>query len=224
MGWRATRVRTLSTLILVGCGIYALLDVVVQTLPPHYSPIHQAESDLAVGPYGSLMDINFILRGALTLCLVGVLATVLPERARSRLGMFALTLWGATSALLAFFPTDILDDRRLVPHPHATLPGEVHLALATIGFIAAALGALLTSVALHRGSGTPARAPLALALLSVAALLLLPLAGRFHHAGGLAERLFLAAVLAWTAALAIRFRAMSAMARADQQVPPPVSP
>jgi len=36
---------------LVGVVLYLVLDAIAQVLPPHYNPLSQAESDLAVGPY-----------------------------------------------------------------------------------------------------------------------------------------------------------------------------
>lgn len=207
---KARRARLLSTVILVCCGLYVVLDVVAQLLPPHYSPVLQAESDLGVGPYGFLMSINFVNRGVLTLCLVAALAAALPAQARSRFGMFALEVWGVTSALLAVFPTDILDDHRLVPHPHLTRHGEIHLLLATVGFIAAAVGAVLVSTALRRGPWKATGASRTLAILSVVALLFFPVLAHIHHAGGLGERLFLAIVLAWTAVMAVQMRRASA--------------
>lgn len=214
MGKRAARqARLLSLASLLGCGLYVVLDVVAQLLPPHYSPIHQAESDLAVGPYGFVMGSNFVVRGALTLCLVSALATWLPARGRSRAGIFALGVWGVTSALLAGFPTDILDDRHLVPHPHLTQHGEMHLALATLGFVAAAVGAVLVSTTLRRSplAGTSGL-PLALAILSVVGLVVLVVSGAVAHAGGLGERFFLAVVLAWTAVMATRVYRAAGMA------------
>lgn len=46
--------------------LYAVLDVIAQSLPPHYSPISQAESDLAVGRFGFIMTLNFLNRGVLS--------------------------------------------------------------------------------------------------------------------------------------------------------------
>ncbi|HEY7356765.1 MAG TPA: DUF998 domain-containing protein, partial [Ktedonobacterales bacterium] len=51
----------LALLTIVGIALYVVLDVIAQLLPPHYNPISQAESDLAVGPYGWIMAINFVL-------------------------------------------------------------------------------------------------------------------------------------------------------------------
>ena len=83
-------------------------------------------------------------------------------------------------------------DHRLVPHPHLTRHGEIHLGLATVGFIAAAVGAVLVSTALRRGPWKATGASLTLAILSVVALLFFPVSAHIHHAGGLGERLFLA--------------------------------
>ncbi len=198
------RARLLSAVTLVCCAVYVAVDVLAQILPPHYSPIHQAESDLAVGPYGFLMSLNFLLRGVLTVCLLSALAMLVPVQRRSWVGMISLGVWSVTSALLAVFPTDILDDPRLVPHPHPTIHGEIHLTLATLGFVAAALGAVLLSRSLRRVRDlAPGVFTRAVAWLSLAGLAVLPLSAVVDHAGGLGERFFLAAVLAWTAATAL---------------------
>jgi len=56
--------------VIPGIVLYLILDVVAQLLPPHYSPITQAESDLAVGKYGFIMTINFLNRGVLSLLFI----------------------------------------------------------------------------------------------------------------------------------------------------------
>ena len=136
---RGDKSERLGRLVILGIILYVGLDVVAQVLPPHYSPLHQAESDLAVGPYGLIMQFNFLVRGGLSLALVLALRDLLPA-GRSRIGVVLLGVWSGCSALLAFFNTDILDDPALVPHLHLTWHGELHLVLATAGFIAAALG------------------------------------------------------------------------------------
>jgi len=57
-------------IVLVGIILYAVLDVVAQILPPHYNPISQAESDLAVGKFGLIMTINFVNSGVLSLVFI----------------------------------------------------------------------------------------------------------------------------------------------------------
>ena len=89
----------LARLTIAGIVLYLILDVIAQLLPPHYSPIHQAESDLAVGRYGYVMTINFVVRGFLSFALLFSLTHELPLRAHSRFGQLALGIW-ATGAFL----------------------------------------------------------------------------------------------------------------------------
>jgi hypothetical protein len=193
----------LLALTLGGIVLYVVLDVVAQLLPPHYSPIRQAESDLGVGPYGWIMSVNFVLRGILTAGAAILVAAAFPADARPRAAVGCLWAFAVGSALLAFFPTDILDDRRLVPNPVPTAHGDLHLLVAALAFAAAAVGVLWLSLVLPRAEALRAvRTPaLVLASLAVLAVVLLRSAGR-HHWGGLDERLFLAATLAWLGTVA----------------------
>ncbi len=88
-----------ATWTMVGVIVYVVLDSVAQWLPPHYSPIGQAESDLAVGPYGFIMRINFLLRAGVSLGLVAALWTVF-RQSRPRWGLTLFGIWGVTSGLL----------------------------------------------------------------------------------------------------------------------------
>lgn len=181
--------------------LYAVLDVVAQLLPPHYNPISQAESDLAVGPYGVVMTLNFVNRGVLSLVFLVALARTLSATGRRwsehRLGFVLLGVWGLGALLLAAFPTD-------VPATPVSWHGEIHLVVALIAFLAGAFGVLTLAngfertpvLARARGFAVP------LAVLAVVTCLLelgLPfvaphLAGRI---GGLTERIFLGSVLLW---------------------------
>jgi hypothetical membrane protein len=87
------RVRRYGPGVIAGIFLYAMLDIVAQLLPPHYSPIHQAESDLAVGPYGIIMRLNFLVRAALSLLVVSALAPAL-RQARPRWGLVLFSIWG----------------------------------------------------------------------------------------------------------------------------------
>lgn len=90
----ATRGRSTASLlfgIVMVCIIIAvLLEGIVQALPPHYNPLSQSESDLAVGPYGFLMNINFIIRGILYLLFLVAFTSMVPKQAQSRSGVILL--------------------------------------------------------------------------------------------------------------------------------------
>jgi hypothetical membrane protein len=103
----APRARSLLLAAIAGVILYAALDALAQSLPPHYSPLSQAESDLAVGPYGYIMAVNFINRGILSLLfLLGFSGTVRPSSEYKR-GYYLIGAWAVGSMVLAAFPTDV---------------------------------------------------------------------------------------------------------------------
>ena len=178
---------------MVGVVLYALVDVVLQFLPPYYSPISDAESNLAVGPYGWVMNVNFLGRFVSTLCAVLVITSVGRRTALRQVGLVLLTVGGVSSAVLAFFPTDVGEHG-------ATAAGTVHLVVASAGFAAAVVGMVLLTIWL---AGVPELHGLRLvsgvtAGLSVAgAVALLAALVAFPGVLGLAERVCLVGMLAW---------------------------
>jgi hypothetical membrane protein len=190
---------------IVGVILYVVLDAVAQALPPHYSPIRQAESDLAVGPYWYIMTINFVNRGILSLAFVyaftktlGLSGVKSSSSSLFKNGSYLLGFgWGVGAILLAFFPTD-------VPATPISWHGAIHLVVAIIAFICGALGTLVLSRHFGEANVTKGAKKFALPLgwLSVF-LLLVDFLGQFlvprlaTRIGGLTERLFLGSVMLW---------------------------
>ena len=208
MSTQSERLATnLALVTVVGIVVYIVIDVIAQLLPPHYNPISQAESDLAVGPYGYLMTINFVIRGLLSFILLVGLMKGLPSRTRSSVGLLMLGIWAIGAFLLAFFPTDIAGSG------HVTLHGLIHLFVAFIAFVSVAIGEFLLSLRFSvderwQSIRTPA---LTIAILALIALLLLfvgPSLG-LKNIGGLLERLFLGLALLWILLVALRLRSLS---------------
>ena len=175
--------------------LYIVLDAIAQALPPHYSPISQAESLLAVGPYGYVMTINFLVRGAFSLLFVYALVQVFSmfgENWRSyRFGLYAIGIWGAGALLLAGFPAT---GRTLV----------THAIIAYIVLFAAPLGEFSISLKLGRVKALAGvrKTALVIALFGVLFMVfflwLLPfLHGLKSGYDGLFERLLLGSVIAW---------------------------
>lgn len=190
----------LALLIIIGIVLYVILDVIAQLLPPHYNALSQAESDLAVGPYGFVMTINFVVRGLLALALVWALGRAVAKSGLSRAGLVLLAIWGIGALVLALSPTDLAGAK-------PTLHGVIHLFVALIAFICGAIGELL--LALHfpkddrwHSLRTPA---LTIAILAIIALVVL-LLGAFPHMYGLVERVFIGLVLLWMLVVALRLR------------------
>jgi hypothetical protein len=177
-------------------AVYIVLDILAQLLPPHYSAIAQAESDLAVGPFGYVMAANFVVRGVLTLAfLFGISAATLLVR-RSPFGVALLGIWALGAFVLAAFPTD-------VGTAGPTLHGTVHLVTAAVAFLCVAVGEVLLSV---QFSDEPRLASLRVPALLVSGLAVVTLLALLYVQGrprlaaevfGLVERVFLALALLW---------------------------
>jgi len=195
--------RLLATVALVGAVLYVLVDIVLQVLPPHYSVVSEAESNLAVGPYGWIMNLNFLARGVVTVCAVAALAAFGPRTRLRQSGLAVMLLAGACSAALAFLPTDIPgpDAPGLAP---TTALGSAHLLVAAVGFIAALMAFACLTVWLRGSDRLRAAYPAAAILTGVGLVGLLWLAVAatlLPGVIGLAERLCLAGVLGWVIAV-----------------------
>lgn len=211
---------------MAGVVIYVGVDILLQRLPPHYSAIREAESNLAVGPYGWIMNVNFLGRAATTLCVVQAVArTGTASRSRTA-GAALLGIGGACSAVLAFFPTDI--EAADVPlgalgtaHSSTagtvlavdTAAGTVHVVVAAAGFLTALAGIGVLTVWLRRCPrlrGT-ARLSTVFAAITATGLISLGLTLRFIPAFlGLAERIALAGILGWAYAVSAGIRSLPA--------------
>jgi hypothetical membrane protein len=178
---------------IIGIVLYVILDIIAQVLPPHYSPIRQAESDLAVGPYGYVMGINFVNRGILSLLFVFGLYRVVSRDVRLkpkfRVGAALLAIWGLCALILAAFPTDLAG-------APVTIHGVIHLVTAAIAFICGAFGILLLSLDFGKELRSLRKYVLPIGvvspILAFATFVLLT-----SRIGGLVERIFLASVLLW---------------------------
>ena len=198
---QARRARLLFAATIVGLVLYLVLDSAAQALPPHYSPVSQAESDLAVGPFGYIMTLNFINRGTFSLCFLFALALAANAGdvmgRRFRRGGYLFAVWSVGALVLAAFPTD-------VPATPVSWHGAIHLAVAVAAFLGGAFGAVYLSLGMEgnrhlsrvRGSALPiAYAAVVLCLVELLGGFVVP--GAFARYGGLAERAFLASVLLW---------------------------
>jgi hypothetical protein len=180
--------------------LYVVLDAIAQVLPPHYSPISQAESLLAVGPYGYIMTVNFLNRGVFSLLFVYALVqvlTILGENWRSyKLGLYAIGTWGVGALLLAGFPAT---GRTL----------GIHTIIGVIVFIAAPLGELSISLKLDQAKALASVKKIALTIAVLGVLFMATYWGLLpflHHLkssyGGFFERLLIGSVILWMGIMA----------------------
>jgi len=187
-----TLVTALAWFTIAGIVAYVLLTVIAQFLPPHYSPIHDAESDLAVGPYGYLMTIAFVVRGIISVALLIALDRALPARARSKIGMILFGIWGAGALLLSMFPADVVKGRH-------TVHGDVHLVVALVAFVCGAVGEVLLSrrMSVAPWSRASRQVVRILSYFTATTLVLFFFLTPRPRVFGLFERLFIGAALVW---------------------------
>ena len=189
------RAEVLAWSVLAGIVIYVVIDVLLKFLRPDYSLLYNAESDYGRGPWFWVMDLNFLLRCALSLAAITAIAASVRLDGKLRTGLAFLAVWAVCSGLLAFFADDIEG----TPQQGS---GVVHLILAFIAFTCVAVGTIVTSVGLRTNPAWRQVAPwlLALSIAGAAAFLLLGhAAGHKHAPGGLYERIFLGIELLWLA-------------------------
>ncbi len=192
---KGSTVRQLFIIVDVLIILYIVLDAIAQVLPPHYSPISQAESLLAVGPYGYIMTINFLNRGVFSLLFLYAfvqILTMLGENWRNyKFGLYAIGIWGVGALLLAGFPAT---GRTL----------GIHTVIGFIVFIAAPLGEVSISLKLRRVKPLAGVRKIATVIAVLGILFMVFYIGLLpflHHLksgyGGLFERLLIGSVIAW---------------------------
>ncbi|WP_081710291.1 DUF998 domain-containing protein [Arthrobacter sp. 35W] len=197
-----------ATAAMVGVLVYIAVDVVLRFLPPHYSVIHEAESNLAVGPFGWIMALNFLGRAATTLFLVAAIGRSGPATRLRQTGMVLLAAGAASSAVLPFFPTDVGPGSEMGSGSH-TSTGLIHLWIAGLGFLAALAAVIVLTMWLRRSPPMARAVPGALffAALASLGLLWLGISGGFMVGLlGLAERLCLAGILGWAFVVGLAIR------------------
>jgi hypothetical membrane protein len=209
--------KRLFWVVIGGILLYAALDALAQVLPPHYSPIKDAESDLAVGPYGYVMAVNFINRGVLSLVFLYALSkaaragggfTPSGAERRFRTGLYIFGVWSVGAILLAFFPTD-------VPAAPVSWHGAVHLVVAALAFLGGAFGAIVMSSRFGNSQVLQGAKKTALPIAALAVVFLFIGFGTITGPiGGLTERLFLGLVLLWVAVVSLHLARAKAGAKA----------
>jgi hypothetical membrane protein len=194
-----SRARLLAQLALAGVAVYVAIDVLLAFLRPRYSLLYNAESDYGRGPWYWVMDLNFLLRCALSLAIAAALYRVARRDGRARGGLALLVTWAICSGLLAFFA----DDPAPAPQ-HGS--GVVHDVLGLIAFTAITIGVILISARLMSDPAWRRSAPVLLATSIAGALAYLLLGAPHKHSHapvGLYERIFLGLELLWMVIAAI---------------------
>jgi len=205
----------LPLLALACVSAWVALVLIAQLANPEQSPLSMGMSGLVHGRYGWIMRLAFVVRGVAALALVGAVSSLVPEAARSDLGLVLIAVWGGASALLAAYDTDM-------PGDEPTAHGRGHAVIAFVAYVAVAVGMVLVSLKLDDADATAGLARWALSIALLAAVAMVsqfagfaaaardaaaasgspPSLGGLGLIAGLLQRVFLGTVMLWTALIA----------------------
>jgi hypothetical protein len=202
MSVKASFVRQLAQLSLIGFAYFLGAVAVLHVLRPDYDPISRTISEYANGAYGFLMTSSFVMLGLGSGALVLALARDgWASSGRSRIGIAFFTLWSVGVLVLSIFPTD----RYGIP---VSRNGIIHSFVALIAFVCLVLASVLLSLRFrhHVQWLSVARPSLTLAILigiSLVVFLVSPAAFK-----GITERVLILVVLVWLCWVVIKLRAL----------------
>jgi len=186
--------------VLVLLGVSVGLELLVQLLPPHYSPIADSESALAIGPYGWIEAVSFCLRGGMVFLLLHTARLAIPPANDSRLGDALLAAVAASKFVIAFVPAD------LTPRPE-TVHGAIHALVAFAAFFAAAIGEVLVAKKVLALAWMPAQLLLQIARITIVWSVAITVgAGMGLPFWGALERIETVLLLGWIALFAAALR------------------
>jgi uncharacterized protein DUF998 len=211
-GLQATRQASrAATLAIAGSAYFALAVAAVHFLKPDLDPVSRMTSEYANGAYGFVMTSAFLAMGVGCLALVAALYREVQGRALSPAGLVFFGLWAVGVLVAMIFPIDPGG----VP---VTLAGTIHQTAGPLTFLCAAVGVSLLSWRFGRDDLWRPLQPVALALSAVIAVGFVATASFFFtgtELAGLAQRVVLAAVVAWIVLVASRIRTASASTPAN---------
>jgi hypothetical protein len=201
-------VSALSLVCVALVAAWLALVVLAQVLTPEQSPLSMGMSGLATGRHGWAMKAAFLARGLTAFALAAALPGALPSGWRVVAGAVLLVAWGAGSALLAVYDTDM-------PCTAPTRHGRANTLIALVAYLAVAGAVIVLTPALR--AAAPGGAGWAWPL-TVAALVFLVLQfaafGKqaqqaavspcapptgFGAWAGLLQRVFIGLIMLWTA-------------------------
>lgn len=196
------QVANIATIATTTIAYFALIIVALHFLRPDYDPIALPTSFYAVGPYAFLMTSAFFSMSLASFALVIGLYLGTTRQARSRAGLGLLTIWAVGVLIAMTFPIGL-------PGAGPTIPGTIHRINGPLVFFCVTIGAILVSWRFKQDENWSSlhRVALVLSLVMLAAFIGTAV-GAATESGlaGLAQRIDLAALVAWMLLVAARLR------------------
>lgn len=129
---RSALVKCLALASFVCVLIFAVLVMALHVVRPQMNPLSHTISEYALGPFGFLITLAFIIRGLGELFLVTGLALSTIRSSRSWTGMALRALATVCSFLVAIFPADLHNTRILLIHSTSGFLGFCSIIIAAL--------------------------------------------------------------------------------------------
>ncbi len=204
MAWEST----VAYFGIAGIFLFAVISIVLHSLPTDYNFLRNPLSDFATGRFKLLVTIAFLVLGIGVLALDIGLAKGLGGGKRVAIGVFFIGVFGLSRLLVAFFPSDVEGSER-------TTAGRIHTLLTAFGFLAIPLAAIVLTPVFGRvyervtwASVYSTLRMLELAVVVLGVVLLLTRMRSLRFIFGLVERLFYLTSSSWLFVLGLHFALM----------------
>ncbi len=127
---------------IVGPILFAVVLVIASSLRwiasflgwPGYKPYQHYVSELGVGPFAYLQNLNFIVFGVLMVAFAGGLWHGMPKEGNLKVGAFLVGVFGLSLVFMGLSPMDPSTPSELGAAPEAKAGGIVHLLAFVIAF------------------------------------------------------------------------------------------
>lgn len=191
----------LGSTALLGLGYFGAAVACLHVLRHDYRPSRHMISDYAVGPFGWLMTTAFLALAVCCFSLMLGLRAFGPRAIPARLGVVLLGVASAGLVVTAIFPTDL-------PGTRGTTSGSIHTATFLLNVGSLLLATILLSASYRRDARWRPTWPAAVGLAAfvVVAFVLQFLSLRPGAPYGLANRLFVVALLSWLTLVGLRLK------------------
>jgi hypothetical protein len=173
---------------LLGPSLFIITALILGAITPRYHPLQNTISELALGKYGVLQTLNFVVSGTLML----LLAVLVFWQHFSTYGVVCVAIMSLVLLLSAVFKTDPLTKQ------WSTKTGAIHNVLFMVGAPAMVSAQLVLAVT---QSGTAfGLFSLACSLVSVPTMVFV-VVGRSYR--GLVQRILVSTLMVWTTVFAV---------------------
>ena len=175
-----------------------------------YSVLGDSISELAIGRYGFVQTVAFLISGLGSIGLAYMIQKLAEKSKKTFIGSLLIAVYGLGAILSAFFPTDRVNGP--VDWETLSATGTIHILIALLSFLCVIIGMVTLTWAFRNEMRWKTLARLPAVLLPCAAFSLI-FAQSQSPLSGLMQRLLVTVISGWLILVAIQVRQITATVR-----------